>query len=449
MKEEIFERLMNTSRKYRILHVLPDMRMGGGQILLIRNLPKMDSSRFEHVVCYLEPNFEMVPSFQEIGVNPICLHHRGDKDFRTVYRLVELMRREKIDLVHTNNTPLDKTYGQWAALLARIPVVNTLHGMGSQTLEPLKERAFVPNSPALARRKIHTAAQSLLDGRFVEKFNHRASCTLDRWRARWSIKHLIAVSDAVRRSWGWFQHDLHLPHDQVSIVYAGLDVQQVMEETPPETVAALRKELDLEDAHPLLVNVARLVPEKGQKYLIPMMKKIVKQYPKAKLIVIGDGPLEDEVQEQINQAGLQEHIKLLGTRMESSALMAMGDIFVLPSLSEGFGLVVQEAMALGKPVVAFGIPPLREFVADNVSGFLVGVEDSAAMAEKVLHLLANPDLMQEMGQAGQRIVQEKFTSETTVRNIERVYLAVLENDGKALNRSKNGVAPTFEPLCAS
>ncbi len=423
--------------------------MGGGQILLIRNLPRMDTSRFEHVVCYLKPNREMVPAFHKIGVNPICLYHHGNKDFRTVYRLMKLIRRKKIDLVHTNNTPLDKTYGQWAALLARIPVVNTLHGMGSEMLDPLATREPIPSGSALARRKVQTAVRSLLDGRFMEKFNHRTQCTLDRWRARWSIKHLIAVSDAVRRSWAWFQHDLNLPHEQVSIVYAGLDVQQVSIETPPEKVEALRRELGLEDAYPLLVNVARLVPEKGQQYLIPMMHKVLQHYPQGRLIIIGDGPLEDSLQDQINQAGLQRKICLLGTRMESSALMAMGDIFVLPSLSEGFGLVVQEAMALGKPVVAFGIPPLREFVADQVSGFLVGIEDGAAMAEKVLHLLSDPDLMRAMGQAGQRIVQERFTSETTVRNIENVYLAVLENNGKALNRGHAFATPPLEALHSS
>ena len=122
---------MGKERKevYRILHMLPDLALGGGQQVLLRSLKYLRDD-YKNYVCYLEPNQEMEALFVAEGVTPRLLPHGGFWTWpKALTQLVKLIREEKIDLVHIQGTPTDKLYGQTAAWLCRVPVVRTLHGM--------------------------------------------------------------------------------------------------------------------------------------------------------------------------------------------------------------------------------------------------------------------------------------------------------------------------------
>ena len=152
----------------------------------------------------------------------------------------------------------------------------------------------------------------------------------------------------------------------------------------------------------IILFVGRLDEKKGVNYLIDAMRHV----QEAKLVIIGDGP---EKQNLMNQAaGL--NIEFLGAipHHELPKYFNNADIFVNPSLSEGFGLVCAEALSCGTPVIATDLPAIRDIVQDGVNGLIFEQKNSKMLAEKIIYLLNNPDKMQEMGKNGRKFVEENF-----------------------------------------
>lgn len=421
------------SRPFRILHVLPDLQMGGGQLVVLRSIKYMDKARFRNQVCYLCEDHGMEADFVEADARPVCLGYRKGRRVRTLWRLIRLIRTERIDLIHTNNTPLDRTYGQLAAILCGVPLVNTLHGMGSELTNegmaavPAPRDSTADQPKPWLSRKMRTAWTALVRGQFLAKCREKAGRLFEHWRAKLAIRHMVAVSQAVRLSWTWYWRSLDLPEERVSVVYAGLDNERFDVATDGEAVRRVRHELGLDAAHPLLVYVARLDRGKGHDLLLPVMREVAARWPSARLLIAGDGPERAGLERTIEEDGLSRHVTLLGRRDDVPMLLAAADLFVFPSLAEGFGLAVLEAMAAGRPVVAFRLPALREFVADGVCGRLVPTGDLKALSAAVIDVLERPETARAMGEHGRRIARERFDCRVSVRELEKVYLSVLEN----------------------
>jgi glycosyltransferase involved in cell wall biosynthesis len=176
---------------------------------------------------------------------------------------------------------------------------------------------------------------------------------------------------------------------------------------------------------PLILAVGRLVYYKGFEYLIQAMKSI----ESGQLLIIGEGPLRGRLERLIRELGLQKRVRLLGEVEDTVPYYQAADVFVLPSIarSEAFGIVQIEAMACGKPVVNTrldsGVPYVSQ---DQVTGFTVPPEDSAALARALNDLLKDPELRQNFGRAARLRVADEFTREVMVRRTADLYQRVLE-----------------------
>jgi glycosyltransferase involved in cell wall biosynthesis len=182
-----------------------------------------------------------------------------------------------------------------------------------------------------------------------------------------------------------------------------------------------REELGLPLRAPLVVSVGRLIKQKGHHYLLQAWPFVTRSMPDAKLLVVGEGPLQARLAEETNALGVRESVTFTGWRGDVPAILAAADVYVHPSLWEGFGLAVLEAMAAGTSVVASRVSTIPELVVDGESGVLVPPRDSAALAGAILELLANPRRRRQMGEAGRRCALEKFTAERMVRATETLY----------------------------
>ena len=387
-----------TQRPYRILHMLPDLATGGGQIILLNNISHMDRRRFRNLVCYVRPENDLESDFNAAGFQTFCLDHGAGRGIRTLLRLVRLIRRERVDIIHTNNTRTDRIYGQMAALLTGLPVVNYL---------------LMPSA--------RPVPGSLL-GRPRGLFEY--------WLWRRTVRHVIALSHEVRRTWTEYNRTARSPNQAVSVVYAGVDLDAWEPDGRDAEVEALRRELGLDGAGPVFLNVGRLVPQKGQPFLVPVMSEVVRSCPEARLLVVGDGEMRSQLEDQIRDAGMQEFVRLLGTRHDVPALLALSDVFLFPSVAEGQGLAIVEAMAMARPVVAFRIAPLTEFIEDEGNGYLVDPWDLSAFARAVVDLAGDRGLARRFGRRGRRIAGERFDIREIARQIEDVYISVLEGEGR-------------------
>jgi glycosyltransferase involved in cell wall biosynthesis len=241
------------------------------------------------------------------------------------------------------------------------------------------------------------------------------------WVGR-NTAHYIAISQAVRDS--MVMRGEPADAARVTVIPNGLTVDAAA----VRPAALVRAELGVAADAPLVVCAARLEPEKDVPTLIRAMGEVVRRLPGAVCVVAGEGRQRDALCAQIGAAGLEGRVRLLGFRDDVTSIMAAGDVFVLPSLAEPFGLVLLEAMALGRPVVATRAGGPAEIVVDGGTGLLVPPGSPAEMSEALLACL-NSEVGWRMGEAGRRRYETEFTAERMSRATAAVYERVAGGRG--------------------
>jgi len=194
---------------------------------------------------------------------------------------------------------------------------------------------------------------------------------------------------------------------------------------------AVRKELGIPQDAVVIGTVTRLSPQKAPLVFVKAAQLIAAQYPKAHFVIVGDGPLREEVESMIQELGLSEQIHLTGLRSDVPDLLAAFDIFTLSSLWEGLPRVLPQAMAAGLPIVASAIDGSMEIINDHVNGRLFPPGDHAAMAQAIIDLIENPEAKEKMVLKGYETVRE-FDVNLMVNQIEDLYIKSLAMTGKML-----------------
>jgi glycosyltransferase involved in cell wall biosynthesis len=215
--------------------------------------------------------------------------------------------------------------------------------------------------------------------------------------------------------------------DQFTYIFNGIDIEAF--ESRVGDRQSLRKELRLEQDHVVCVSVGRLVPVKGQCDLLDAFAKAYATSPELRLLLVGDGELRKDLEEQIERLGIGEVTRLVGWREDVAELLDACDIFVLTSLNEGLGLVLVEAMAKKLPVVATAVGGVPEVVDDGQTGHLVPAQDPSAIAAAITHLAANKPVRTAFGQNGCARAHQVFSIDQTVAHTETLYRDLL---GKSL-----------------
>ena len=203
------------------------------------------------------------------------------------------------------------------------------------------------------------------------------------------------------------------------LVYNGLDVYKT------NLLSREEAQLKLQDAAPsmdrpypyIVGTIANFYPSKGLEYLVETAEHF-KNNDNIVFVIIGDGPERFKIENLIEQRGLHKKVFLLGQIPDAYKLLGAFDIFVLPSVKEGFPWTVIEAMAAKLPVVATKVGAIPEIIEDGKNGFVVGPGHPEQIAAKIQDLLTNKHLRQELGIQAHQTVLFKFSLEKMVREIE-------------------------------
>jgi glycosyltransferase involved in cell wall biosynthesis len=245
----------------------------------------------------------------------------------------------------------------------------------------------------------------------------RGSFLPDRTVARF-VTRVIAVSEAAR---DFLVCGKGYPAGKIVVVPNGRDLSVFM---PGRHREAVRKELGVDDATPLVGVVGRLEEQKGHRHLLAAWPGVVREFPDARLLVIGDGVLRAALEDQARALGLGPSTMFLGFRTDVARLLDAVDVVALPSLYEGMPLTAIEASAMGRPLVATAVDGTPEVVADGATGCLVPPADPSALAAALGRLLRDPDAARRMGAAGRRRALERFALDRHVEATAAVYRAV-------------------------
>jgi glycosyltransferase involved in cell wall biosynthesis len=188
--------------------------------------------------------------------------------------------------------------------------------------------------------------------------------------------------------------------------------------------------VDASSGEKLVLFVGMLIFLKGIHILIQAMELVIRQIPDAKLLIIGRGAYQRQLEELVSELGLEEKAEFVGHVSQTTLRQYMRScrVLVLPSLSEGLGRVLIEAMACGKPVIGTNVGGIPSLIQDGVNGFLVPPNDPRALAEKLVYLLSNEDEAVRMGGKGKEFVAQTFSTEKYVRG----YAEVLDESARLL-----------------
>jgi glycosyltransferase involved in cell wall biosynthesis len=207
-------------------------------------------------------------------------------------------------------------------------------------------------------------------------------------------------------------------------IYNGVELEEYEPSTHSGTYA-IRKQLGIPLHVPVVMSIGRFSPEKGHEYLLNAAKLLFATKPDIHWVLVGDGEQRAELQGRCRDLGLADRIHFPGWISEIPAVLAACDVFVLPSLSEGFGRVLVEAMAMSKAVVATNTGGVPEVVVPGETGILVPPGDAEALARGVRGLIANPHLAEFFGNNGRRRVEHRFSLRHHVDAVSGVYDALV------------------------
>lgn len=215
----------------------------------------------------------------------------------------------------------------------------------------------------------------------------------------------------------YFVEELKYPNEQLAVVPCGryeINVKKYKVSTPKD---------------PVLVCVSRMEEGKGQDVLVRALPKILQCFPDTKLQLTGEGGYIETVKKIVSELQLENHVQFLGWVKDPLEVMAKASVCVFPSVwkLEGFGMVTIEAMALGKPIVAFDCGPTPEIIEDNVTGLLAKAGDVEDLAERICTILKNPELAQKLGKSAQQSFHNNYQLEQLIHQYVDVFEEAVES----------------------
>jgi glycosyltransferase involved in cell wall biosynthesis len=389
-------------RPVRVLHLIESLGPGGAERLLHTNLKHLDPARFESkVVTVFEGPDHWVEPIRRLGVEVESLRCARLGDLRTgVARLRRLLRARPFDVIHTHLWAAN-VIGRVAGRMAGVPVVSSVH------------------CPDHAPEVWH-------DGAGVSLWKRRASLLLDRWSARFGCARMVAVSEYVR---DYAARYLRFPAGRIDLIYNPIDTDALGESAREgRWREGLLNELGLEPESRVLLNVGRVSPAKGILYAVRAMPFILREHPTAHLVLVGettDARWVEHLKEEARARGVAERVHFLGARRDVVRYLRGCDLFVFPSLYEGLGIALVEAMAAGRACVAAKTGPIPEVVTDGVDGWLVPPGDAEALAAAVCELLADPARREALGRAAEASALARFRPQAAADALARVYESVV------------------------
>lgn len=388
--------------KVRIMRIIARLNIGGPAVHIANLMAGLDPDRFESDLVTGLPG----PDEGDMGyliaqkglASPIVLPTLGRslhpvRDLLTVFKLVAVLRRQRPHIVETH-TAKAGFVGRIAARLAGVPVVlHVFHG-----------HVFYGYFGALQTRV------------FIG---------IERFLARWTDR-VITISPMQR-------HDIAqvyriAPPDKVAVVPLGFDLRPFVDARRAQEGGG-RIALGVPQGVPLVGYVGRLTTVKNPALFVTVARCVLASVPNAHFCLVGDGELRADVERQIVDLGLSKRITLAGWQRDMPPVYSALDVLVLPSLNEGTSVTAIEAMATGVPVVATSVGGIPDLVVDGRTGLLAASGDAGALAEHVVRLLRSPEQAHSFALAGQEDVLARFGVQRLVRDMEALYVSVLEERG--------------------
>jgi len=295
----------------------------------------------------------------------------GPKAILSGFKVSGIVKDERIDVIHAH-TRVSQVSAAIASRLTGVPYITTCHGY----------------------------------------FKKRARGVFDTWGVK-----VIAISGAVLKH---LKDDLGVDGSRTELIYSGVDPTRFSRDYSQDEIYAARKYTGL-GRGPVIGTIGRLSSVKGHRFLVEAMKEIILKRPDAQCLIIGNGEEKDALNALAGSLGVASSIKFVESCPDTHRYLSLMDVFVFPSVKEGLGIALLEALSSGKASVASRIGGIEDIVADGVNGILVAVGDPSGIARAVIRLLEDDNLRKKLGEESRALVKRKFTIGSMAGKVSKLY----------------------------
>ena len=361
--------------KIKIVYIINSLALGGAERLLLDLSRLLNKEKFEISVCTVNGSGPLLPEFEKLNLKVKIFQKKTKLGLGVLWHIFKYLQEIKPQIVHTHLFAGD-TWGRIAAILARVPIIiTTEHNLN------LNE--------SWLKKKIKLVLS-------------------------WFTDNIIAVSRGVK---DYSVEIEKINPKKIAIIYNGIDLKKF----------SFRgyKPIELDKKINAVV-IARLEEQKGHKYLLDAMPKICPKYPNFILNIIGIGSLMIDLKNQVERLGINNKVVFWEQQLEIEKILSQMDLFILPSVWEGLGIVILEAQAVGVPVLAAEVGGIKEIVINKQTGLLFPAKNSEAIFNSVDLLISNPEIAKNLITNAQKQVTERFSLEQMVNDYQNLYIELIK-----------------------
>ena len=365
-----------TDKKFTILHTEWSEGWGGQEIRIL--LEMREHRRQGHKVQILcAPRTKLAEEAGGMGIEVIPHRIRSPWEPKSILRIKNLIRDLRIDVLHTHSS-VDSWAGGLAGRWAKVPVLVRTRHISVRVRRPWLNRLYyLPDA-------------------------------------------IITTGEHIRRE---LLQTHKIPAERIVSIPTGADGGR-FHPGPPDL--ELKKRMGLPIASPVITLVAVLRAQKRHELVIAAAAEVLKIFPQARFLFVGDGPGRNRVEQEIKNAQLEAQIVMTGYREDIPAILSFTDLGIISSVAEGIPQFLFQVMAMGKPVIATAVGGIPEIVTSGVNGLLIPPEDPVTLAKAMIQVLGDPGSARRLGEEGRRLVEQEYTVEKMAEKVYRVYQQVYE-----------------------
>ncbi len=373
----------------RILHFIESEGVYGAERVILNLSRQMQADQhYAPVIGCIVANphspCALYDAAQALGLEAIKIPIANSKLLWQIPQAARLLKAQRINLIHSHGYK-PSVFGFAIRLLTNIPIMATCHLWFDPARAPLK-----------ARIMIH-----------LEKlFYHR-------------FPKIVGVSDEILD----VLRQAGIASNKLALIKNGVDIPEQQDKT---TLDELRHQLGIAKDSYILINPARLARQKDQLTLIQAAKLLSAKGVKCTTLIVGQGPLAEELTQAIRQYELKEEVRLLGFRADINQLLALADAFVLPSLDEGMPMSLLEAAAQKKPIVCTLVGDIGKMIQHQQSGLVVEKQNPQQLADSIEQLINAPELAQRIALNAHKILVRDYSSQAMYKQYKEIYCEILQ-----------------------
>lgn len=368
-----------------ILHLISSRGLYGAERVLINLVKHYDKRKITPYVALLRdsraPAHELIEKVIQGGGREIVVPCRKWLDLKALNQVCASVRQHEIDLLHCHEMK-GRLYGLFVSKRLYLPTLTTHHNW--------------------IRNKLSTTVFEALDAFYIRFFNK-----------------IIPVSAGVKK----MLNKIAIPDKQMTVILNGIDLPEFRGDK--YAARALRQSLKIDIEAPIVGIVGRLSIEKGHSFFLEAAQKVLQKNPYTRFIVVGDGELRNELQNQTRALMIENAVHFTGFQKNIADFYALMDICVMPSLLEGTPMALLEAMAAGVPMIASETGGIPRIITNGYNGVLVKPADSQALANAILQLMEPPTDCQYLSTNAQKTIQAKYSATRMTRQYEDEYRRLL------------------------